>query len=100
MNIKEKLLVIKSDCVLDERYIGRLEIRRKDADIFAFIWIKNNGCELRDGLSNGEVYIKEFNTVVSALFEAQDRIEAYLNMKVLFVYDDNTFPLNKGIVRK
>lgn len=32
MNIKEKLLVIKSDCVLDERYIGRLEIRRKDAD--------------------------------------------------------------------
>lgn len=62
--------------------------------------LKNNGCELRNGLSNGEVYIKEFNTVVSALFEAQDRIEAYLNMKVLFVYDDNTFPLNKGIVRK
>ena len=100
MNIKEKLLVIKSNGVLDEGYVGRLEIRRKNADIFAFIWIKNNGCELRDGLSNGEVYIKEFDKVDFALFEAQDRIETYLNRKVLFVYDENTFPLNKWIVRK
>ena len=100
MNLKEKLLVTRSDGDLDEKYIGRIEIRRKDADIFAFIWIKNDGCELRDGLFNEEVYIKEFDKIDFALFEAQDRIEKYLNRKVLFVPDKDTFPLNKWINRK